>query len=283
MKHLTLTICALAAGIMLAGGATTDAASTNGVATNAASTNGVAALTPEMRKARARMKMYQRTGGWVRRPGTGRGKCVFVNAQGKVLAGPVAQAAANVAKMVRVDVECVEGKPVTPQTASMGVLLSGGQVAVFVVDDASLPVLLVAPESRWAMVNVAALTADNASEATVATRVTRECSRAFALLLGAGNSSVPAGCTLRPVNSLRDLDALTADCFGPEPIDRIAEHLETLGVTPYTAAIYRTACTQGWAPSPTDDVQRVIWEKARAEKERGPSNPIRILPPNQKK
>ena len=272
MKYLTTTICALAAGILLAADAV-----------SGASTNAVTALTPEMRKARARMKMYQRTGGWVRRPGTGRGKCVFVNTQKRVPAEPIAQAAANVSKMVRVDVECSEGKPVTVQTASMGVLLSGGQAAVFVVDDAALPALLVAPESRWAMVNVAPLMADKAPEAMVATRVMRECSRAFAQLLGSGNSSVPAGCTLRPVNSLRDLDALTADCFGPEPIDRIVEHMETLGITPYTATIYRTACQQGWAPSPTDDVQRVIWEKTRADKERGPTNPITIQPPKAKK
>ncbi len=271
MKSLMTTCCTLLVGVLL-GADTSSGTSTNSAASASAATNGVEVLTPAMRKARARAKMYQRTGGWVRKPGTGRGKCVFVNTQQKIPAAPIAQAAADISKLIRVDVECVEGKPVTVQTASMGVLMSGGQAAVFIVDDAALPPLLVAPESRWAMVNAAALTADKASDATIASRTIRECNRAFAQLLGASNSSVPAGCVLRPVNSLRDLDALTVDGFCPEPIERILEHLETLGVKPYVASIYRTACIQGWAPPPTNDVQKAIWDKAHAV----PANPMKI-------
>ncbi len=272
MKYLTTIFCALMAGGLIAADATSGAV-----------TNGAAALTPEMRKARARAKIYQRTGGWVRRPGTGRGKCVLVNTQKKIPPEPFGCAAAEMSRMLRVDMELKEGAPVTVATASMGVLKSGGQAAVFIVDDASLPALLVAPESRWAMVNAAALVADKASAATVAKRAMKEACRAFAQLAGASNSSVPEGCVLRPVNSLRDLDALTVDCFCPEPVQRIVEHLETLGVEPFSGTIYRSACMQGWAPAPTNDVQKAIWERVMAEKERGPTNPITIPPPSAKK
>lgn len=279
MRQATMMtmFCALVAGTVLA------AEAIAGTATNSTAVADGSPLTPEMRKARARAKIYQRTGGWVRRPGTGRGKCVIVNTQKKIPAEPFARAASEMTRMLHVDVVLAEGEPVTVQGASMGLLKSGGQAAVFIVDDASLPALLVAPESRWAMVNAAALTADKASDATVATRAMREACRAFAQLAGASNSSVPAGCVMRPVNSLRDLDALTVDCFCPEPIQRMLEHLETLGIEPFNGSIYRSACMQGWAPAPTNDVQKAIWEKVQAEKERGPTNPIKIMPPNAKK
>ena len=43
-------------------------------------------------------------------------------------------------------------------------------------------------------------------------------------------------------------------------------------------ATYRRACVEGWAPRPTNDVQRAIWRSVAAERVKGPANPIRILP-----
>ena len=54
-------------------------------------------------------------------------------------------------------------------------------------------------------------------------------------------------------------------------------------MTSYIKATYLRACHLGWAPPPTNDVQRAIWEKIKAEKERGPTKPITIPPPNAKK
>ena len=56
-----------------------------------------------------------------------------------------------------------------------------------------------------------------------------------------------------------------------------------MGITPYRRTTYREACQEGWAPQPTNDVQKAIWEQVKADKERGPTNPITIPPPNQKK
>ena len=41
---------------------------------------------------------------------------------------------------------------------------------------------------------------------------------------------------------------------------------------------YRQACIEGWAPAPTNDVQKAIWEKVHSEKERGPSHGLKISP-----
>ena len=54
-------------------------------------------------------------------------------------------------------------------------------------------------------------------------------------------------------------------------------------MTPCIRATHRRACHLGWVPPPTNDVQRAIWEKIKADKERGPTNPITIPPPNAKK
>jgi hypothetical protein len=45
-----------------------------------------------------------------------------------------------------------------------------------------------------------------------------------------------------------------------------------MGVTPTLVAHYRQACKQGWAPAPTNDVQRAIWNKVHEL----PSDPIKI-------
>jgi len=46
---------------------------------------------------------------------------------------------------------------------------------------------------------------------------------------------------------------------------------------------YKKAVAEGWAPAPTNDVQKAIWDRMKAEKERGPANAVKITPPNQKK
>jgi len=41
---------------------------------------------------------------------------------------------------------------------------------------------------------------------------------------------------------------------------------------------YLKACQEGWAPVPTNDYQKAVWERVRSEKERGPANGLRIEP-----
>ena len=43
-----------------------------------------------------------------------------------------------------------------------------------------------------------------------------------------------------------------------------AAYLGALGVVPAETATYRQACREGWAPAPTNDVQRAIWDRYRA-------------------
>jgi hypothetical protein len=52
--------------------------------------------------------------------------------------------------------------------------------------------------------------------------------------------------------------------------------MKPLGVLPAQRATDMKACQEGWAPAPTNDVQKAIWEKVKAEKSEKPSKPIKV-------
>ena len=73
--------------------------------------------------------------------------------------------------------------------------------------------------------------------------------------------------------------ALPGDGISPGLDDRIIKHLKGIGVKPARRTTYKRACQEGWAPAPTNAYQKAIWEQVKADKERGPTNPITIPPP----
>ena len=109
----------------------------------------------------------------------------------------------------------------------------------------------------------------------------KEVWRAAALALGASTSAYKP-CVLEPVTSLGDLDANLAMRPCPEPCNKIVDVSRKLGIGQLHFASYRQACREGWAPAPTNDVQRAIWTQINSDKERGPSKPITIQPPAKK-
>ena len=85
-----------------------------------------------------------------------------------------------------------------------------------------------------------------------------------------------------PIKSVQDLDVIQVERPCPEPFNKMIDGAKTFGIEPIRMATYRIACEEGWAPAPTNDVQKAIWEKVKADKERGPTNPIKIEPPKKK-
>ena len=142
--------------------------------------------------------------------------------------------------------------------------------AVFVVDDETLPSLLSAPESRWALINVRALSADNPTSEKLSERVHRELWRAFAYLCGA--NSLNPYCVVQPVFSLEELDAIKAKSLSEDPLMRCEAGLKAMGITPYEITTYKEACEEGWAPAPTNDIQKAIWDSVHAI----PATPMKI-------
>ena len=89
------------------------------------------------------------------------------------------------------------------------------------------------------------------------------------LLCGGGSSRYPGhvASALTP----QDLD-FTHDKLPIDMQDSIKKYLSAAGVTPLKRTIYQRACQEGWAPAPTNDVQKAIWEKVHAI----PDKPITI-------
>jgi len=106
-------------------------------------------------------------------------------------------------------------------------------------------------------------------------RAQKEMLRAFAYLCG-GFTSQYQDVLTHAVTNVRQLDFAKNVDLPIDVINRILNHLQGLGVTPYIETTYRNACRQGWAPPPVNDIQKAVWERVNAEKEKGPANAMKI-------
>ena len=169
----------------------------------------------------------------------------------------------------------LEGCPI--EAAGKLVAQENVGAGVLVVSDPKLPITLAAPDRRWAVLNVASLQADKPSHEVFMRRFAKVYWGAIARAMGAGNSTF-AGCVLTPFSNVRELDAVLATAPCPEAYNKILEGAKASGIGMITLATYRTACQQGWAPAPTNDVQKAIWDEVHAM----PTAPIKIKPETKK-
>ena len=221
------------------------------------------------------------TGGFIMRPAEGKA-IRFANAQ-SVVAESVLQAAAwEISRAVGIDIVVSKLDDANANPVSLRDGQTAAAVIVRAVKDPPAPTMIVAPEDAWAVLDVGALARDGATAEVLAERVRKELWRTTAIMLGASDSTFRP-CLLEPVHSLTELDALKAKQVCPEPYGSIQRNAKDLGCGSPVYTTYRQACQEGWAPPPTNDIQRAIFEQVKADKERGPTNPITIPPPNKKK
>ena len=223
-------------------------------------------------RAKLQAAIYKRTGGKLKVPGTQQGTLTYVNAQKKAPVGWLEQNAEVFAKNVKVDIRVKDGVFSFPSPKIEG------NGTLYVIDDDSMPSILHAPEQKWCMVNVAPLAKGaGEKEAFFAARVQKQLTRGFSLLAGSQDSNYPEsllGCITSPAG----LDK-HADCRLPVDImARFAPYLAGYGVRPYVLSTYKKACEEGWAPAPTNDVQKAIWDKVHAM----PTAPLKIKPETKK-
>ena len=237
-------------------------------------------LTPEQR-AEHKAAVVARVGGLLPRPGTPSGRIAIINAQRVV---PVdefkATYAKNTGRFKGVD-HWAETEDAGIGTAAAEKKRLNAQFAIFIVNSKTLPMSLIAPEECWAIMNVRPLAEGNADKGPTAHRARNEFARVLGILLGGVSSQFPSA-IMNSVSRPSDLNGCTDEL----PVDvtaKIPLYLEKRGVKGVRLTSYQRACQEGWAPPPTNDVQKAIWEKIKAEKERGPTNPITIQPPNAKK
>lgn len=211
--------------------------------------------------------VYRKTGGMIEVPGAEKGKIVYVNAATKRV--PMDWLESNAAvfrQATKLRIETAEGAFAFPDPNIVG------SASLFIVDDEKLPSLLSAPENRWVMVNVAPLAkGDGKKPAFFAARVQKELTRGFSILAGAQSSNYPnslVGCVTKP----EDLDVFL-DCKLPvDVMARFVRYVAGYGIEPKQIVSYKKACQEGWAPQPTNDVQKAIWSDVH----KLPDKPIKI-------
>ncbi len=167
-------------------------------------------------------------------------------------------------------------------------LIRDGAAAVVVVADGGCPAALVAaPEEGWAVIDAAVVAgrplcrgdemsshtaADaqervppmSASESAVRGRMAKELWRGVAYALGVGAAQ---SCVTGVARTPKGLDLLPPSP-SPDTLNRMMDAAAARGAGLLSFASYRTACEEGWAPSPANDVQRAVWNEVRLERER---------------
>lgn len=153
----------------------------------------------------------------------------------------------------------------------------GGNTAgvIALVESDKFPRLVIRPEDHTAIINVSELKKDSPSPDALALRVRKEIWRGFGYAMGAANSAYQP-CVMRDIQSLSDLDEKPIAIISPEPLMRIDPTLRKLGLAKTRRATYKRACEEGWAPAPTNDWQKAVWQKVKAEQSEAPTKGIKI-------
>lgn len=229
--------------------------------------------------ARARMaeKIRQATGGKIEKPGSLKGLIAVVDTGSGLSEAHLERSLATFRMQSEYNFRVLKSSAGDPASVKERV---GANIAVVVVADGKAPPLLVAPEEGWAQVNVAKLRKGipegKLGDELYATRCRKEIVRAVSIVCGGFGTPYKGGVLCAA--TVEELDTSREEV----PLDVIQlyrPYLKSFGVTPREVAYYRTAVTQGWAPAPTNDAQKAIWDKIHAM----PTEPIRIKPESQRK
>lgn len=235
------------------------------------------ALTPEevaqnKAKAAAFRKAIANRGGWVSAPMSGPAlKLVDATAKGWAMSG-LEQVKGNLdryglcpseilRKAVSGDV-LAEGRAVVREASGVVMLVDGTEDA---------PLTTVYPDEHLALVNMAALSKGATGSGIRQDRVEKLTWRAIGHLVGCG---APDGytCVMKPVRNLEELDAMPNKFIHPATFFKSRPYFDLFGVMPARKGTYESACQQGWAPAPTNDIQKAIWDKVHTP----PSKPLKI-------
>ena len=225
------------------------------------------AATNAVDKAALHRRMLERTGGIITVPGEGR--IAVLNGQQRLDAAAVRLFADNLASIfkARVDVEAIDGFSVSGADEQRRGRKAN--VAFYLVDDTTLPMSLVSMEGRWAAINVAKVADGAVSADTLKKRTMRELQRVMKALM---TSVVVNGDTAQIVIKGGDLDEISGGVMTPAVLVEMLTGLPAWGITSERTSTYKKACRQGWAPTPTNEYQKAIWEQIHAV----PKNPMKI-------
>ena len=147
---------------------------------------------------------------------------------------------------------------------------NGAGAVVFYCEDKTMPTLSVYPEEAIVVLNVKPLF--DKDELVFQRRLNKEFWRALAFALGGYGGTTQGPTVLAPVFTLNDLDALRASSLSPTQLGSVNLAKSKLRIYGTRQVPYSRACREGWAPAPTNDVQRAVWNKIYAM----PKTPMKI-------
>lgn len=234
-------------------------------------------LPPEVQKTHGRARMLAKVGPKIEKPNAATGYFKYVCCTDAIASNDVKTAVDTILRASLIRLEVTKGELPDFTAAKDALKKLNANAGIFIVESDKLPRVVMAPEDGWAIVNVTALSADKPDRDTLVKRVNIELVRSFTFICG--STSDNRSILMRPVASLADLDDIPSATFIPFNFENTAKALENFGIRPRIITTYWSACKQGWAPQPTNENERAIWNKVKAQKEKGPANGLKITPP----
>ena len=227
-------------------------------------------LLDDSAKAKLRAKFEQakkNSGGLIEKPGTG--SIAIINCQSAVSDDVLQNAIRQFTKQIRVSVQFIKGD--VPDVYVGIQIPKDAAAALYIINDKKLPMSIVSAEAHWGVLNICPIVHKVKSAVLVNERINKAFLRAAIATFG-GGAPLKEGSVMDPVTSIEDIDSLLSLGITHEHLGGIKRNLIAMGVTEYRRATYRIACQEGWAPPPTNDVQKAIWEKVHSI----PDKPMKI-------
>jgi len=134
----------------------------------------------------------------------------------------------------------------------------------------TFPALAVYPEERIGLVNADRLKGGE-DPAAPEVRVAKEVWRAMGFIGGVGFSQYEND-MMQPYYTLKELDGNIHAYIQPMNMAKMGKFWKRFGVKKEARVPYLVAVQEGWAPAPTNDVQKAIWDKVHAV----PKTPLKI-------
>lgn len=151
-----------------------------------------------------------------------------------------------------------------------------GAITVFYDGAADEPIELYSPMEKVAVVNVTPLRSSDAKKE--ADRILAMANRS-AIFAAGGVMLFGYEGVMKNIYSVEDIDKLAIKTAHPLSLQQVKLNAEEVGVSMRLHGTYRTACRQGWAPAPTNDLQKAVWDEVHSEIEKGPAKALTIRPP----
>ena len=214
---------------------------------------------------------------WPKDPGT----FLFVNAQSRLPEATMAKPIKMLRDEFNVDIRTKATPGETFDIRKSPALLKGyGAIGgIWIVDDPLLPVSLAAIESGWGVLNVAPILADAPAADKLDKRFRKVVNRLFAEIHGVSDPLMMPACVTKQAVGLAGIDELVCVDYSPEADSKISGFLTKLGYKQRKYGTYQDACEEGWAPKPTNSVQKAIWDKVHQL----PTKPLTIQRESERK